>query len=177
MTLEDYCLERDLLLDHSQLVKEGLAIARNLHASGSPPPHKLPHDQYGSINGYRRCTLDSWYEEYVGRKEDKLWWFYIATNTTTAKGVEVWGRELGPPRPGRLTCTQARAFAFDSQGRRVLNPDEPKKTQQQWRTDHAMDARRLRLNPAFLTHGSFSTHRRRSLMHPDNTSGHCIFED
>ena len=72
MTLEDYCLERDLLLDHSQLVREGLAIARNLHASGSPPPHKLPHDQYGSINGYRRCTLDSWYEEYMGRKEDKL---------------------------------------------------------------------------------------------------------
>ena len=72
MTLEDYCLERDLLLDHSQLIKEGLAIAHDLHASGSPPPQKLPHDRYGSINGYRRCTLDSWYEEYVGRKEVKL---------------------------------------------------------------------------------------------------------
>ena len=28
ITLEDYCVERDLVLDHSQLIKEGLAIAR-----------------------------------------------------------------------------------------------------------------------------------------------------
>ena len=30
MTLEDYCLERDLLLDQSQLIKEGQAITRYL---------------------------------------------------------------------------------------------------------------------------------------------------
>ena len=69
ITLEDYCLERDLLLDHSQLIKEGLAIARHLRTDGSPPPHELRHDRYGFVNGYRRCTLDGWYEEYVGRKE------------------------------------------------------------------------------------------------------------
>ena len=28
MTLEDYCLERDLLLEHTQLIKEGKAITR-----------------------------------------------------------------------------------------------------------------------------------------------------
>ena len=72
ITLEDYCLERDLLLDHSQLIKEGLAIARHLRTNGSPPPHKLPHDRYGLVNGYRRCTLDGWYEEFVGRKEVKF---------------------------------------------------------------------------------------------------------
>jgi hypothetical protein len=72
MTLEDYCLERDLLLDHPQLIKEGLAITRHLRTNGSPPPHKLPHDRYGSVNGYRRCSLDDWYEEYVGRQDVKL---------------------------------------------------------------------------------------------------------
>ncbi len=71
ITLEDYCLERELLLDHSQLIKEGLAIARQLRTDGSPPPHKLRHDRYGFVNGYRRCTLDGWYEEYLGRKEVK----------------------------------------------------------------------------------------------------------
>ena len=72
ISLEDYCLERDLLLDHAQLIKEGLAIARQLRINGSPPPHKLRHDRYGFVNGYRRCTLDGWYEEYVGRKEADL---------------------------------------------------------------------------------------------------------
>ena len=71
ITLEDYCLERDLLLDHSQLIKEGLALARQLRTIGSQPPHKLRHDRYGLVNGYRRCTLDGWYQEYVGRKEVK----------------------------------------------------------------------------------------------------------
>ena len=89
MTLEDYCLERDLLLDHPQLIREGLTITRHLRTNGSPPPHKLPHDRYGSVNGYERCTLDGWYEEYVGRKEAKLraasFWdgTYTATTTVT----------------------------------------------------------------------------------------------
>lgn len=65
MTLEDYCLERDLLLDHSQLIKEGKAIARYHQTHGVPGPHKLPHDQYGTINGYRRSSLDRWYEEFM----------------------------------------------------------------------------------------------------------------
>jgi len=72
ISLEDYCLERDLLLDHPQLIKEGLAIARQLRTNGSPPPHKLRHDRYGFVNGYQRCTLDDWYEVYEGRKEVKL---------------------------------------------------------------------------------------------------------
>ena len=67
ITLEDYCLERELLLDHSQLIKEGLAIVRQLRTNGSPPPHKLRHDRYGFVNGYRRCTLDGWYEEFKPR--------------------------------------------------------------------------------------------------------------
>jgi hypothetical protein len=67
MTLEDYCLERDLLLDQSQLIKEGLAITRYLRTNGLPGPHKLPHDRFGSVNGYRRCTLDRWYEEFKPR--------------------------------------------------------------------------------------------------------------
>ena len=67
MTLEDYCLERDLLLDQSQLIKEGLAITRYLRTNGLPSPHKLPHDRFGSVNGYRRCTLDRWYEEFKPR--------------------------------------------------------------------------------------------------------------
>lgn len=72
IALEDYCLERDLLLDHPQLIKEGLAIARNLRTTGSPPPHKLRHDRYGFVNGYHRCTLDDWYEKYLGRQEIQL---------------------------------------------------------------------------------------------------------
>ncbi len=67
ITLEDYCLERELVLDHSQLIKEGHAIARQLRTSGSLPPHKLRHDRYGFVNGYRRCTLDEWYEEFKPR--------------------------------------------------------------------------------------------------------------
>ena len=67
MTLEDYCLERDLLLDQTQLIKEGLAITRYLRTHGLPCPHKLPHDRFGSVNGYRRCTLDRWYEEFKPR--------------------------------------------------------------------------------------------------------------
>jgi ssDNA-binding Zn-finger/Zn-ribbon topoisomerase 1 len=68
MTLEDYCLERDLLLDHSQLIKQGKAIARYHQTHGVPGPHKLPHAQYGKINGYRRCSLDRWYEEFMARQ-------------------------------------------------------------------------------------------------------------
>ena len=68
MTLEDYCLERDLLLDHPQLIKEGLAITRYLRTNGLPEPHTLPHEQYGSVNGYRRCRLDRWYEEFMARQ-------------------------------------------------------------------------------------------------------------
>ncbi len=71
ISLEDYCLERDLLLDHRQLIKEGLAIARQLRTDGLPAPHKLRHDRYGFVNGYLRCTLDDWHEKYVGRKEVK----------------------------------------------------------------------------------------------------------
>ena len=95
ITLEDYCLERDLLLDHSQLIKEGLAIARHLRTSGSPPPHKLRHDRYGFVNGYRRCTLDGWYEEYVGRKE---------ANSTPHRSTTAPTRRPSRsriPRPGR----------------------------------------------------------------------------
>lgn len=65
MTLEDYCLEQDLLLDQTQLIKEGLAITRYLRTNGLPGPQKLLHDRYGSVNGYRRCTLDRWYEEFM----------------------------------------------------------------------------------------------------------------
>jgi hypothetical protein len=68
MTLEDYCLERDLLLDHSQLIKEGKAITLYHRRYCVPGPHKLPHDQYGTINGYRRCSLDRWYEEFIARQ-------------------------------------------------------------------------------------------------------------
>ncbi len=68
MTLEDYCLERDLLLDHRQLIKEGKAIAQFHRTHCLPGPHKLPHDQYGTINGYRRCSLDHWYEEFIARQ-------------------------------------------------------------------------------------------------------------
>ena len=64
-------LNESLLLDHSQLIKEGLAIATHLRTNGLPPPHKLRHDRYGFVNGYRRCTLDGWYGEFVGRKEVK----------------------------------------------------------------------------------------------------------
>ena len=71
MTLEDYCLERDLLLDHSQLIKEGKAITRYHRTHSLPGPHKLPHDQYGTINGYRRCSLDRWYEEFMARQQVK----------------------------------------------------------------------------------------------------------
>jgi len=95
ITLEDYCLERDLLLDHSQLIKEGLAIARHLRTNGSPPPHKLPHDRYGLVNGYRRCTLDGWYEEFVGRKEVKLAPHRSATATTRRRS------RSRIPHPGR----------------------------------------------------------------------------
>ncbi len=65
MTLEDYCLERDLLLDQTQLIKEGLAITRYLRSHCLPDSHKLPSDQYGTVNGYRRCSLDRWYEEFM----------------------------------------------------------------------------------------------------------------
>jgi hypothetical protein len=68
MTLEDYCLERELPLDHRQLIKEGKAISRYHHSHGAPGPHKLPHDRYGTINGYRRCSLDRWYEEFIARQ-------------------------------------------------------------------------------------------------------------
>jgi ssDNA-binding Zn-finger/Zn-ribbon topoisomerase 1 len=68
MSLEDYCLERDLLLDHSQLIKQGKAIAGYHRTHSVPGPHKLPHDRYGTINGYRRCSLDRWYEEFVSRQ-------------------------------------------------------------------------------------------------------------
>jgi len=94
ITLEDYCLERDLVLDHSQLIKEGLAIAGQLRTNGSPPPHKLRHDRYGFVNGYRRCTLDGWYEEYVGRKEVK------STHRSTKEPTRRLSRSR-PPRPGR----------------------------------------------------------------------------
>ena len=47
MTLEDYCLERDLLLDQTQLIREGHAITRYLRTHCLPGPHKLPHDRYG----------------------------------------------------------------------------------------------------------------------------------
>jgi hypothetical protein len=69
MTLEDYCLERDLLLDDSQLIKEGLDITRYLSSNGLPLPQKLAHERYGTVNGYRRCTLDRWYEEFMPRYE------------------------------------------------------------------------------------------------------------
>jgi len=68
MTLEDYCLERDLLLDQTQLIREGHAITRYLRTHFLPGPHKLPHDQYGTVDGYRRCTLDRWHEEFMARK-------------------------------------------------------------------------------------------------------------
>jgi uncharacterized protein (DUF3820 family) len=95
ITLEDYCVERKVVLDHSQLIKEGLAIARRLRTDGSPPPHKLRHDRYGFVNGYRRCTLDEWYEEYLARKEADITTHRSATATT---------RRLSrsrTPRPGR----------------------------------------------------------------------------
>jgi uncharacterized protein (DUF3820 family) len=69
ITLEDYCLEREVLLDHSQLISEGLAISRHLRTSGLQPPHKLRHDRYGTVNGYRRCTLDQWYEQFPARRD------------------------------------------------------------------------------------------------------------
>jgi ssDNA-binding Zn-finger/Zn-ribbon topoisomerase 1 len=68
MTLEDYCLERELLLDQGQLIKEGKAITRYHRTHSVPGPHKLPHDQYGTINGYRRSSLDRWYEEFMARQ-------------------------------------------------------------------------------------------------------------
>ena len=95
ITLEDYCAERELLLDHPQLIKEGLAIARQLRTSRSPPPHKLRHDRYGFVNGYRRCTLDGWYEEYVGRKDVDLAASGSVTATTRRRS------RSGIPRPGR----------------------------------------------------------------------------
>ena len=36
MTLEDYCLERDLLLDQTQLIREGHAITRYLRTHFLP---------------------------------------------------------------------------------------------------------------------------------------------
>ena len=39
MTLEDYCLERDLLLDQAQLIREGQAITRYLRTHFLPGPH------------------------------------------------------------------------------------------------------------------------------------------
>ena len=68
MTLEDYCLERDLLLDQTQLIREGHAITRYLRTHFLPGPHKLPHDQYGTVNGYRRRSLDRWYEDFMARQ-------------------------------------------------------------------------------------------------------------
>jgi ssDNA-binding Zn-finger/Zn-ribbon topoisomerase 1 len=69
MTLADYCLERDLRLGHTQLIKEGKAITRYHRTHSLPEPHKLPHDQYGTINGYPRCSLDRWYEEFMARQK------------------------------------------------------------------------------------------------------------
>jgi ssDNA-binding Zn-finger/Zn-ribbon topoisomerase 1 len=71
MILEDYCLERDVLLDHSQLIKQGKAIARYHRTHGLPGPHKLPHDRYGTINGYRRSSLDRWYEEFMACQQER----------------------------------------------------------------------------------------------------------
>jgi hypothetical protein len=68
MTVEEYCLERDLLLDHTQLIKAGQGITRYLCTHGLPGPHKLPHERYGTINGYRRSSLDRWYEEFIARQ-------------------------------------------------------------------------------------------------------------
>ena len=68
MPLEDYCLERDLLLNQAQLIREGQAITRYLRIHFLPEPHKLPHDQYGTVNGYQRCSLDRWYEEFMERQ-------------------------------------------------------------------------------------------------------------
>jgi hypothetical protein len=69
MTLEDYCLERDLSLDQCQLIREGLAVARQLRTNGLPAPQKVPHDRYRTVNGYQRCTLDRWYQEFMARAE------------------------------------------------------------------------------------------------------------
>jgi len=71
MTLEDYCLEKDLLLAESQLMKEGIGITSYLSTNGLPPPRKLPDDRYGTVNGYRRCTLDRWYDEFMTRHVPK----------------------------------------------------------------------------------------------------------
>ena len=68
MTLEDYCLKQDLLLDRPQLIREGKAITRYLRTHSLPGPHKLPHDLYGTVNGYRRCSLDRWYEGFRARQ-------------------------------------------------------------------------------------------------------------
>ena len=90
MTLEDYCLERNLPLDHSQLIKEGKAIARYHRTHGVPGPHKLPHDQYGTINGYRRCSLDRWYEEFIARQQvkDSTMGEHIVSTNRNASGCE-----------------------------------------------------------------------------------------
>jgi hypothetical protein len=70
MTLEDYCLERGLSLDHRQLIKEGLALTRHLHTAGLQAPNKIPHERFGVVNGYQRCTLDRWYQEFMVRAEE-----------------------------------------------------------------------------------------------------------
>jgi hypothetical protein len=44
-------------------------ITRYLRTHNLPGPQKLPHDQYGTVNGYRRCTLDRWYDEFLARQE------------------------------------------------------------------------------------------------------------
>jgi hypothetical protein len=70
MTLEDYCLERDVSLDHRQLIKEGLAITRHLRTAGLPAPNKVPHERFGTVNRYKRCTLDRWYQKFMARAEE-----------------------------------------------------------------------------------------------------------
>jgi hypothetical protein len=70
MTLEDYCLERDLRLDHRQLIKDGLAITRRQHDAGLPAPQKLTHERFGTVNSYQRCVLDRWYLEFMARAEE-----------------------------------------------------------------------------------------------------------
>src|SRR6516164_7219999 len=82
LTLEDYCLQRDLLLDHSQLIREGLAITRRLRTNGLPAPQKVPHERYGTVNGYRRCTLDHWYEQFRARQEEQGAPHRLSTITT-----------------------------------------------------------------------------------------------
>jgi hypothetical protein len=51
-----------------RMVSPELSITSYLRTHGLPCPHKLPHDRYGSVNGYRRCSLDRWYEDFMARQ-------------------------------------------------------------------------------------------------------------